>query len=249
MIEGIVGLPGQGKTLFATVLMEEAASAGRRVISNFPSNFSEEGLWHDMFQADNSLCAIDEAQMWFGAREWTKTTKLELGMFQQHRKNGLDVLWIAQHENRVDVALREITAFIWRVRKFGDFILASKFTPDDRKNCLQRRLIHAPKYYNKYDTLKIIGDREGEGAHRGKSTALAGDVRDGQSRIINGVLFLRVELFGGRVIWRRPKDVELESVLDYEFKFNFENPKTAKADVLRLAKLHRMIQKASNGRI
>lgn len=216
MIEGIVGLPGNGKSLFATLLMEQAAKSGRRVLANFPTEFSEFALWEDMVEADNCDCFIDEAQMWFSARNWTRTTQIELGVFQQHRKNGMNMYWIAQHENRVDVAMREITAYYNRVRKFGDFILVSRFTPDDAKTCMGRRLFFGPRLYDRYDTKTIIGAKDGEGYKAGRSAAygVAGDLTAENHRIIGGKLFLRVDDGVGQICYRLPKDVDAMSAVN-----------------------------------
>lgn len=174
MIEGVVGLPGAGKTLWTVKRMLEAVKKKRRVVANFPStkDLWETELWIDMVEEYQAWCVIDEAQMWFSAREWSKTKQVDLGVFQQHRKNGLDLTWIAQHENRVDVGLREITAFIWRVGRIGNWLIARRFTPDDMKTVYGWAIWHINKaVFAEYDTYQIIGDREGHGARRGKGPA------------------------------------------------------------------------------
>lgn len=125
-----------------------------------------------MVEATNCLAVIDEAHMWFSARKWTQTEQSDLAAFQQHRKEGMDVIWIAQHESRVDVAIRELTAFIWRHRKLGRFVIASKVTPDEPKKVIDRRFVAIrPELYNNYFTEERIGFRDGSGYKFGAGTA------------------------------------------------------------------------------
>lgn len=166
MIEAHVGLPGSGKTLHAAQRLKLARKARRRAMANFHSQSGswEFALWQDMLEASNCLCVIDEAHMWFSARSWSKNEQLELSYFQQHRKEGIDLVWIAQHENRVDVAIRELTAFIWKHRRLGGFCLASRVTPDEPKKVLSRKLLRIrPEIYNDFFTEERIGQRDGKG--------------------------------------------------------------------------------------
>lgn len=125
-----------------------------------------------MVEATNCLAVIDEAHMWFSARKWTSTEQADLAAFQQHRKEGMDVIWIAQHESRVDVAIRELTAFIWRHRRLGRFVIASKVTPDEPKKALKRKCIMIrPELYNNFFTEERIGFRDGTGYKFGAGNA------------------------------------------------------------------------------
>lgn len=177
MIEGVIGLPGAGKTLWTVARMVKQARKGRRILANFvsPQELWSTALWAEMIEEYNAWCVIDEAQMWFSAREWTKTKQIDLGVFQQHRKNGLDLTWIAQHQNRVDVGIREITAFIWRVSRIGKLVVIRKFQPDDMNHPLHTSLWWIDeRMYQYYDTYQIIGDREGNGARAGRARLAAG---------------------------------------------------------------------------
>lgn len=71
---------------------------------------------------------IDELNLWAPSRLWEK---LGLGVLQRWayaRKDGLDIVWSAQHEARIDKVAREVTESIWscngmggskRIRGFG----------------------------------------------------------------------------------------------------------------------------------
>lgn len=176
MIEAVVGLPGSGKTLWATNRLIQAKRRGRDTIANFHSRTGmwEFGLWLDIVNRGNCLAVIDEAHMWFSARSWGKTQQAELSYFQQHRKEGIDLLWIAQHQDRVDVAVREVTAFIWKVRKLGPFCWITKTTPEEPKRPLKRILWKIdPGIFNHYFTEERIGFRDGEGYRLGGGAAYA----------------------------------------------------------------------------
>ncbi len=166
MIEAYVGLPGSGKTLHAVKRLLEAKKADRLTLANFHSQTGmwDFALWRDIAEAGNCLAVIDEAHMWFSARHWTKTQQLELSVFQQHRKEGIDLVWIAQHEARVDVAIREVTAFVWRHRRIGQFVIATQVAPEDPRKPIRRRVFKiSPALFSHYFTEERIGLRDGEG--------------------------------------------------------------------------------------
>lgn len=162
MIEGVVGLPGSGKTIFLVHRLLEARRAGRRTIANFSSADCpprwERLPWQSITWVEDAFVAIDEAHMWFPARSWDKTTQKELGYFQQHRKAGLDLIWSAQDFSRVDVALRELTAFAWSCQKVGPFVILRKFelSSQQRGMSLKREILFAPLIYPRYFTEERV---------------------------------------------------------------------------------------------
>ena len=193
MIEGIVGLPGSGKSYYAVVRMIEAMRSGRRVLANFhPMDRAgwEFGLWSDMCSAVDALCVIDEAHIWFPSRKWQENTVQELAVWQQHRKRGLDLVWISQHEQRVDTALRELTAWVYRCRSVGGRVTAvTQATLEAPPQVLSRRfLVRNPLVWKYFDTSEIIGGRDGSGYGRGEASAY----RSGVGRI--GLIRWRLEL-------------------------------------------------------
>lgn len=195
MIEAYVGLPGSGKTLHAVKRLIEAKAAGRKTLANFHSQTGswDFALWQDIAEAGNCLAVIDEAHMWFSARTWTKTNQLELSVFQQHRKEGVDLIWIAQHEARVDVAIREVTAFIWKHRKLGGFCAATQVTPDEPRKPLKRSFFKLGNHlFRHYFTEERIGFRDGEGYGFGGGEAFR---RSAGSPTLDSSLHLRPNLF------------------------------------------------------
>lgn len=160
MIEAIVGPPGAGKTLFSVVRMMRAHAAGRRCYANLyprgaaPWTF---GNWETMRFAGEGLFVVDEAQMWFGSRTWDKNTG-ELGSWQQSRKRGADLIWIAQHENRVEVAIRELTTIIWRPRIVGPVLWATGRTLEGELVGYEWALWRS--YTGLYYTDQVVGLRD-----------------------------------------------------------------------------------------
>lgn len=62
---------------------------------------------------------IDELNLWAPSRLWEQ---LGLGVLQRWayaRKDGLDIVWSAQHEARVDKVAREVTEHIWSCNAMG----------------------------------------------------------------------------------------------------------------------------------
>ena len=162
MIEGIVGLPGSGKTLLACRMIEKARKEGKRCFANFssPDGRWERVVWDEIVKLDNCFVLLDEAHMWFPSRDWNKQTQDVLGIFQQHRKLGMDLVWIAQHENRIDVALRELTAYLHWCRKIGPFIIQLTHEACG-KNKTKTQVWLASDYYGDYWTEeRVLGRNE-----------------------------------------------------------------------------------------
>ena len=127
LIEGIVGTVGAGKSLCAVLRMKDAAEGGRACYSNlFPRdhNYWKWADWDGMKEAGEGLFVVDEAQVWFNSRTFKENTS-ELAAWQQSRKRGADLVWVAQHENRVDTAIRELTSLLWRPRIVGPFLFVT----------------------------------------------------------------------------------------------------------------------------
>lgn len=115
MIEGYIGRPGSGKSYSATERAIRQARRGRQVFANFAIN--EPNCWtfrtSDLLDLPPGLIVIDEAHLWFPARMALKLPPSWLAMLSQTRKNGWDMIWVAQHENRVDRVLRDVSNWMW----------------------------------------------------------------------------------------------------------------------------------------
>lgn len=113
-IEGLIGRPGAGKTYELTRRALREADRDRMVFSNYP--IVHPNVW--LFTPDQlmdlppGLVVIDEAHLWFPARMALKLPMSWLAGMSQTRKNGWDLIWAAQHENRVDRVVRDVTSWM-----------------------------------------------------------------------------------------------------------------------------------------
>lgn len=162
-IEGIIGYPGQGKTLLAVAKLKQAHAQGMRCFANFTCALDpplwERVVWKDIIKLSNAFVVLDEAHMWFPARGYSQTTQAELGIFQQHRKAGLEMVWVAQHEARIDIALRELTTYVHYVKKLGPVNIC--ITCEGVSNrVLRRRLFLGALHYGSYYTEERVLQRD-----------------------------------------------------------------------------------------
>jgi len=115
VIEGYIGRPGSGKSYTLTARALELANRGRTVFTNYdvvhPNifRFREDQL----LDLPPGVIVIDEAHLWFPARQALKLPPSWLAMMSQTRKSGWDLMWCAQHEARVDSALRHVSSWMW----------------------------------------------------------------------------------------------------------------------------------------
>lgn len=90
-------------------------------------NESESWDFHKYLRAGdgmNTLCVIDEAHLWFNARDHavTAATKRELITFlSQSRKLKVDVIFIVQAAENLDAQFRRLAQEIWRMKDLQRF--------------------------------------------------------------------------------------------------------------------------------
>jgi hypothetical protein len=168
------GVPGAGKTVSAVYLMQKARAQGRRVIANFHSTCGlwEFGGWEAMMDADNALCVVDEAGVWFPARQYHEQTKEDLGVFMQSRKSGLDLLLIAQHPDQIDKAIRDVCHVFQKAIRLGPLNLIKWHDWSERKKKGYRYQWYLPsqRLLESYYTEEAIGNRSGQNNRLGRTT-------------------------------------------------------------------------------
>lgn len=114
MIEGYIGRPGSGKSYALTERVLREAKRGNRCFTNW--DVVADNVWR--FREDQLLdlppgkIFLDEAHLWFPARQALHLPPSWLAMLSQTRKSGWDLFWCAQHETRVDRALRDVTSWM-----------------------------------------------------------------------------------------------------------------------------------------
>lgn len=112
-IEGYIGRPGSGKTYTLTERAMRERAKGRDVFANYPIK----GCWtftpDQLLDLPPGVVVIDEAHLWFPARQALNLPPSWLAGMSQTRKAGWDLLWAAQHETRVDRVVRDVTSWMW----------------------------------------------------------------------------------------------------------------------------------------
>jgi hypothetical protein len=178
MIRGYLGLPGAGKTFS---MVNDAWQLFRKnpqqVYTNmaglrFPEAIYVDGL-DGLLHVDNGLVLFDEAGVSLSSRYWQTVSRDLLMRFAQVRKNGLDLWWTSQHENRVDTVLREISNEYVRCQRVGRLLSKTTWLPEDKKAHVSRSVAPMPKtVYALYDTLEVIASHGGS-AGRGAASRLS----------------------------------------------------------------------------
>lgn len=117
MIEGIVGLPGQGKTYEGVRRLLIEADSGRQCYSTTPINHPNvEWIERDDVtdpELPPGLIFLDEVHLWLGSQDYRALDPAWYEKLSQTRKDGHDVIWTSQNEMRVLKQLRDNTNFVW----------------------------------------------------------------------------------------------------------------------------------------
>ena len=113
MIEGAVGYPGSGKTYYALWRAKREMSKGRTVYANFGIEGAKSITPQTMFEIEpGSFVILDEAQNWFGSRNWKDFGNKYMEFFSQTRKKEYTLLWLSQDVSSVDKTIRDRTHII-----------------------------------------------------------------------------------------------------------------------------------------
>ncbi len=210
MIETLEGVIGSGKTYLAVSRIAAHLSHGGTVCTNidiiesglqiamlqmFGQHWDGEGLVR--FDEDmtsqfwkicprgttemNVLCAVDEAQMWWGSRETRAFPKgLELWL-QQSRKLHIDIIFMCQSGDDLDVKIRRQVRWSWRMMDLQairipflglsmPWPMTMAFQVDARRNVVYQRTFikRSVLLYNSYRTDAILRPVEFAGEVKGR---------------------------------------------------------------------------------
>jgi hypothetical protein len=173
---------GNGKTLLATHFALKAINRGVPVYANYEiagavcvddmvelfarslpdiDPVTREVVRDECGNIPERLLIIDEANITCPSRYWAKLDPRMLYYWSQSRKLGLTIYWTAQHERRVDAALREITYRIWHCRRFGRLHVATACLPDEqsktRRTWMGRKYLwRSQSLCDAYNTLRLV---------------------------------------------------------------------------------------------
>lgn len=165
MVYGIYGLPGSGKTYWLASIGLDAIRQKRKVFANFKLSGAE--YFSDIFDVINireGVILIDEANLSFPSREWSRLPPQFLYFWSQTRKMKLDIYMTSQHPDRLDKVPKEIMNWAYWVVKlpFG-FHLARQYLPEHitkekRKNYgfkIFRRREEVMSAYNTWELIEL----------------------------------------------------------------------------------------------
>lgn len=116
-IEARLGKMGMGKsyTLTYTVYHMRLANPDLPIYTNIPLKLPGKGPVYalrgleDFLLAENGLMIIDELNTVLPSRTWKSAPAVLLYKWSHLRKDGLDLIYTAQHEKRIDTVIRELT--------------------------------------------------------------------------------------------------------------------------------------------
>jgi len=147
VIECYEGRLGGGKTYTAVTRMVDAWVAGATVCTNVAVRWpavkeyvqrhwklllddrqfifledSQIPKFH-LHTPSNCLIVLDEAHLWFNARDWSQSDRDLLAFLTQSRKYQTDVIFISQAAANMDKQFMRLVQFIWRFRDMSQWTI------------------------------------------------------------------------------------------------------------------------------
>lgn len=134
MFRIIFGSPGSGKTTYACKLLNDMKRNSKkygytRFYSNFENTLSEQvnlkdiGQWTLPF---NSYLVVDEAGIEYNNRKFKSLPQHSIEWFKLHRHYGVDVDFISQSWDDIDITIRRLADEIWYLKKVGPFTVVRR---------------------------------------------------------------------------------------------------------------------------
>jgi hypothetical protein len=140
-IQAYVGPMGSGKTYLMTRSAVAALRQGREVWANagYAVTDPQSGRSTKMYVSlqemllapAGSLLLLDEAGTFMNARHYQELPRGLMYRLTQARKSALQLIYTAQHEMQVDVALRRLTSRVHYVSRIGPVGVSTAWPPVD----------------------------------------------------------------------------------------------------------------------
>jgi len=164
MVQGYTGLPGSGKTYLLAKRASEAMKKKRPVYANFGlAGAKHYAKLNDVFEVRKGVILVDEINLVCPSRFWNKFPPELAYFWSQTRKMELDIFWTAQHIDRVDKIIREISNYVWWCRQFPFGIHRAKcYLPEqigkEKALCYDSEWFKIDKKIAEiYNTYEILG--------------------------------------------------------------------------------------------
>ncbi len=125
MVYIICGQKGTGKSLYSVNYFINNRKKYKKVYSNKPikgTYYTDSYNWVFKRFDENCAIVIDEAQLYFNSREFSKLTKSGVGMalldyLTMCRHYKLDIFFITQSINRIDLQIRELADYVYHLKR------------------------------------------------------------------------------------------------------------------------------------
>lgn len=193
MIYAITGKPGSGKTYFILRLIKKYLQDGRDCFCNLkidetfldlkpkkssffifgkrkPKELGKLYYWDDLTKfrkVHSGVIFMDEGASYFNSRKWSSMSDEDLVKFQQHRHDGLDIIYSSQNFDMVDKVIRQLTNFVYICHSFGPnskttwFFWSNLFDPEyvnnkEKKSSYKRQIyFFNQRLANAYDSWNL----------------------------------------------------------------------------------------------
>jgi len=163
MVEGFTGLPGSGKTYYATQKALNALRQGQPVYSNFDIIGARRySKLQEVLAVRNGVIIVDEINLVCPSRFWNSFPPELAYFWSQTRKFGLDIFWTSQHVDRVDKIIREISNYVWHIRswplgwKSANCYIPEQIHKEKAKPVAGEIFRPSAKIWDNYDTYQEI---------------------------------------------------------------------------------------------
>jgi zona occludens toxin len=193
------GVPGAGKSYDAVKKILAALKKGRTIYTNIDGLdrpecleyissyigttredladilfFIEKGKIQNFwdYTAEGSLIVIDEAQLFFNSRDFSKQSNREFSDWAStHRHHGYDLILITQRAERIDTAVRSLAEFKYRYRKLSFFgsmfnsgFMVYNYIGDDPKHMSFAKRSYEKEIFPAYNSY--VGDATEQKFHK-----------------------------------------------------------------------------------
>jgi ABC-type dipeptide/oligopeptide/nickel transport system ATPase component len=170
-VTGIVGRMGSGKSYTAVRIALDRLGRGVDVASNFKIDTEALGLkgkwipftgWDQFATLKNCVVIVDEAHLYAPSSAHLHFPMVAKRALAFARKNGLDVFWISQHEDRVNRSLKDLTSTMMLVESYfsGKMFVLKGWEPEDfrkaKKHLTRRMYLRKKAIMSAYDTTELV---------------------------------------------------------------------------------------------
>lgn len=170
-VVGIVGKMGSGKSYAAVRIAEDRLRTGVDVVTNFRMTLDRTRYagrwapfdgWDQLALLRDCVVIIDEAHLYAPSHQHVKFPMVARWALAHARKHGLDVIWISQHEDRVNRTLRDLTTSMYLTENMfgGRWFRVTEWEPEvfrrRRRHLTRRWYRRRESICRLYDTSETI---------------------------------------------------------------------------------------------